>query len=164
MHILIFTTLKITKEMENPDRPSRLLDEALKPGEIRREPDVKIEEEKNIKEILSQYILDYSECKWYQFIRKRYLERKIKTIQTEKDESVLTYGLSNLKNDTTEVLLSGRYYMSETTDVRSMMYDLRDELAIELVSRGYITFEQIVSKLDGNDIITVKAIINVKKK
>jgi len=149
--------------MEKNESTARLLKESLKEGVYKKEADIKVEPKDILPEILSQYILDYQECKWYQFFRRSYLAKKIKSLQIKKDGSILLYGLTNLKNDTTEVSMSASYFAVETTDVTSMKYDIRDELAIELVKRGYITFEEKRTTENDNEMITVKAIINVKK-
>ena len=149
--------------MEQNDNPARLLNEALKEGVFKREKDIKVEKEGVSEEILSHYIADYLACKWYRYSKKRFLIKKIKSLQIKKDGSILLYGLTNLKQDAIEVSLSASYYAVESTDVTAMKYDIRDELAIELVKSGYITFEEKRTTDKGNEMITVKAIINVKK-
>jgi len=104
--------------------------------------------------LIHQYMTERILTKWWQFKRKSFLDRVIHSLQ----EIIIPD-----EYETTKFVQSNTYFKSEIVDIRTREVDTRDELAINLLKRGFITYEHEKGKDHGKETITVKAIINVKK-
>ena len=120
-------------------------------------------ENKHRKELINHLITEHINTKWWQFNMRYSLNKLIRSLQTKENAIGLNIGLSNLKSKVVKVTQSNTYFVSELSDVRSREVDTREELAINLLKRGFITYEHENGIDHGKETITVKAIINVKK-
>ena len=145
------------------ENESNMLNKGLqKPKEV-KEVEVLELPKHSVEALLYHSIEEYSKCKWYHFFTKRAWKRIIKLTQPNLQPEGLELGLCNLNEGVVELAQSITQFVTPLTNIGLIKVEVKDELAVNLINKGIITFSEIKGEEFGEETVTIKASINVKK-
>jgi len=143
---------------------SRMLNKGLeKPKKI--EADTKTPElpKHSSEELITYAITSYYECRWYQFFARRAWLKIIRLAELNFRPRGSGIALSNLNGNVVEIAQSITQFVTPLTEVGLLKVEVKDELAVNLINKGIIIFSETRGEEFGEETVTIKASINIKK-